>query len=131
MRNFFQKLKYRFAIFMQGRYGMDQLGKAMNTAAIVLLIVSVFTRWEWSYFAAILLIVLLYARVFSKKLDKRYKENQRFINFRADWKRKREQKKIYRFFKCPKCKQKVRVPKGRGKICITCPKCRTEFIRHS
>ena len=131
MRNFFQKLKYRFAIFMQGRYGMDQLGKAMNTAAIVLLIVSVFTRWQWSYFAAILLIVLLYARVFSKKLDKRYKENQRFINLRTDWKRKREQKKIYRFFKCPKCKQKVRVPKGRGKICITCPKCRTEFIRHS
>ena len=131
MRDFFQRLKYRFAIFMQGRYGMDQLGKAMNTAAIILLIVSVFTKWQWSYFAAIILIVLLYARVFSKKLDKRYKENQRFINFRTDWKRKREQKKIYRFYKCPKCKQKVRVPKGRGKICITCPKCRTEFIRHS
>ena len=131
MRDFLQKLRYRFAIFMQGRYGMDQLGKTMNMVALILLIISIFTRWRWSYALAIVVIVLLYMRVFSKNLNKRYQENQRFINFRTDWKRKQEQKKIYRFYKCPKCKQKVRVPKGRGKICITCPKCRTEFIRHS
>ena len=41
------------------------------------------------------------------------------------------QRSTYRFFKCPQCKQTVRVPKGRGKICITCPKCKTEFIKKS
>lgn len=48
-----------------------------------------------------------------------------------NWKYKQEQKKIYKFFDCPQCKQKVRVPKGKGKICITCPKCRMEFVRRS
>ena len=38
------------------------------------------------------------------------------------------QRGTYRFFKCPQCRQIVRVPKGRGKICITCPKCKTEFM---
>lgn len=42
-----------------------------------------------------------------------------------------EQKKIYKYFDCPQCKQKVRVPRGKGKICITCPKCRMEFVRRS
>ena len=51
-----------------------------------------------------------------------------------DWYRKKkyfEQRKIYKFYKCPMCKQEGRVPRGHGKICITCPKCREEFIRRS
>ena len=46
-------------------------------------------------------------------------------------KARQEQKKIYRFYKCPQCRQRVRVPKGKGRICITCPKCRAEFIKKS
>lgn len=84
-----------------------------------------------------LMIYSLY-RMFSRNVSKRYEENQKFLNYRyqaavkKDAAKKRwAQRSIYRFYKCPSCKQKVRVPKGRGKICITCPKCKTEFVKRS
>ena len=74
----------------------------------------------------------------SRNVSKRYEENQRYLNakYRAvvkknNLKKRWAQRSTYRFFKCPQCKQTVRVPKGRGKICITCPKCKTEFIKKS
>ena len=138
MRNFLQNLGMRFARFMQGRNGMDDLGKALNVVVIVLLLLSIFTRAGLFYILALAVMVYMYFRVFSKNTPKRYKENQRYRNFRYDtaikWNKKKlewNQRKIYRFFRCPMCKQKVRVPKGRGKICITCPKCKAEFIKRS
>ena len=123
---------------MQGRNGMDELGKALNIGVIVLLVLSIFTKWSVFYILALVLMVYMYFRVFSKNTPKRYAENQKYRNLRYDaairWNNKKkewQQRKIYRFFRCPMCHQKVRVPKGRGKICITCPKCRQEFIRRS
>ena len=79
-----------------------------------------------------------YFRILSRNVSKRYEENQRYLNakYRAvvkknNLKKRWAQRSTYRFFKCPQCKQTVRVPKGRGKICITCPKCKTEFIKKS
>ena len=131
-------MREKFMRFMQGRNGVDQLGKTLNTVTLVLLIISMFTRWTILYVIALVLMVYTYFRIFSKNIPKRYAENQKFCNWRYDMaikknKRKQEweQRKIYRFFRCPMCKQKVRVPKGRGKICITCPKCRQEFVKRS
>ena len=123
---------------MQGRNGMDELGKALNIWVLVFLVLSIITRWSIFYILGIGLMIYMYFRVFSKNTPKRYTENQKYRNFRYDaaikWNNKKkewQQRKIYRFFRCPMCKQKVRVPKGRGKICITCPKCKAEFIKHS
>lgn len=131
-------MKEKFMRFMQGRNGMDDLGKALNTIALVLLIISIFTRWGITYTLALVVIVYMYFRIFSKNIPKRYEENQKYRNFRYDltikWNNKKKewaQRKIYRFYRCPMCRQKVRVPRGRGKICITCPKCRTEFVKKS
>lgn len=131
-------MREKFMRFMQGRNGMDDLGKALNTIALVLLIISIFTRWGITYILALVVIVYMYFRIFSKNIPKRYAENQKYRNFRYDltikWNNKKKewaQRKIYRFYRCPMCRQKVRVPRGRGKICITCPKCRTEFVKHS
>ena len=133
-----QRMREKFMRFMQGRNGVDQLGKTLNTVTLVLLLVSMFTRWSILYIIAMVLMVYTYFRIFSKNIPKRYAENQKFCNWRYDMAIKRnkkkqewEQRKIYRFFRCPMCKQKVRVPKGRGKICITCPKCRQEFVKRS
>ena len=131
-------MREKFMRFMQGRNGVDQLGKTLNTVTLVLLIISMFTRWTILYVIALVLMVYTYFRIFSKNIPKRYAENQKFCNWRYDMAIKKnkkrqewEQRKIYRFFRCPMCKQKVRVPKGRGKICITCPKCRQEFVKRS
>ena len=133
-----QRIREKFMRFMQGRNGVDQLGKTLNTVTLVLLLISMFTRWTIVYIVAMALMVYTYFRIFSKNIPKRSVENQKFCNWRYDMaikanKRKQqwEQRKIYAFFRCPMCKQKVRVPKGRGKICITCPKCRQEFVRRS
>lgn len=130
--------KMKFARFMQGRNGVDQLSQFLNIVVLILLVVSIFTKsiiLDWLPFV---LMGYMYFRIFSRNIAKRSVENQKFCNMRYDlaikknkWKKEREQKKIYRFFRCPMCHQKVRVPKGRGKICITCPKCRQEFVRRS
>ena len=110
--------------FMIGRYGADELAKAQSIAALVLLAIALMIYSTW--------------RMFSKNISARYAENQKYLNYRyqmaVKWNRFKKhlaQRKNYRFYKCPQCKQKVRVPKGRGKICITCPKCRTEFVKKS
>ena len=124
--------------FMYGRYGNDQLSRVYLGITLVLLVVSMFTRWSFFYIAGIALLIYCYYRMFSKNTEKMRAQNQRYLNWRYGLavkrqkaKEHREQRKIYRFFRCPKCRQRVRVPKGRGKICITCPKCREEFVRRS
>lgn len=131
-------MREKFQRFMQGRYGADELSKAQNVVALVLLVISIFTRMGIFYWLAIALIIYETFRMFSKNISKRYQENQQYLNYRYKltvkidrYKKRFQQRKIYRFYKCPQCKQTVRVPRGRGKICITCPKCRTEFVKKS
>lgn len=128
--------------FMIGRYGADELGKAMNAGVLVCLIISMFGAalpvLSIFYWIAIALMVYTCYRMLSKNVSKRYEENQKYLTARYRAVAKREARKkrwaqrdTYRFYKCPDCKQTVRVPKGRGKICITCPKCKREFIKRS
>ena len=139
--------------FMQGRYGADQMGQMFSAVSMVFLIISLFSRNQAWFLLAVIGIVYNYFRMFSKNISKRAAENQKYMNFRyravcffkkgrtggsasftqkqAQRKAHHEQKKMYRFFACPNCAQKVRVPKGKGKICITCPKCHTEFVKRS
>ena len=142
MKQKIQSMMYRLNTkmqqFMVGRYGADELGRFISVSTLVCLLVSLFTKWGILYWIGLFLIFYTYFRMFSKNVSKRYQENQKFLTLRykavAKWsimKKHFLERKIYRFYKCPQCKQKVRVPKGRGKICITCPKCRTEFGKKS
>ena len=131
-------MKQKFQQFMSGRYGADQLSRVLMIPMLVLLVLSMFRPLRFLYIAAIALLIYTYFRMFSRNVEKRYAENQKYLNWKyslvvkKDQRRKRfEQRKIYHFYNCPNCKQTVRVPKGKGKICITCPKCRTEFVRKS
>ncbi len=122
--------------FMAGRYGGDQLSIAL---IIVNLLISILSRFLNSKILGILnlgiSVVILY-RIFSKNIAKRYQENMKFLNLWNPIKNKVKNKiqrikslKHYKYFKCSNCKQKLRVPRGKGKVSITCPKCKTTIIK--
>jgi len=131
-------MKEKMRKFMLGRYGFDELSKVCLGTTVVLMVCSMFLDNRLLYLMAIGLLICCYYRAFSRNIEKRRAEGQKYRNFRyqntVKWnafKKRQEQKKLYCFYKCPQCRQKVRVPKGRGRICITCPKCSREFIKKS
>lgn len=126
---------------MAGRYGADQFGHFLSGAALVLLIVNLFVRGvvgQILYFLVLAVLVYNIFRMFSKNTAARYKENvaylkvkNRVVGWYANLRRRIRESKTHRFYKCPTCKTTVRVPKGKGKIRITCPKCGASFVRKS
>lgn len=123
---------------MQGRYGADQMGQMLSAVSMVFLIISLFSRNQAWFLLAVIGIVYNYFRMFSKNISKRYAENQKYLTMTAgirrklaSWKSQLAQRKIYHIYRCPGCKQKIRVPRGHGKIEIRCPKCNTRFVKKS
>lgn len=132
------KLIERFKKIMIGRYGTDQLSVALLGTGILLLIITLPFKWFLIRLIALIPIILCYYRMFSKNIYKRQQENFKFIRFytpiakrmNVNFKRFKE-RKTHRYFICPTCKQTLRVPKGKGNISITCPKCKNIFHAHS
>lgn len=131
-------MKEKFYRFMQGRYGSDELSKFLTGVSMALIILNLITRN--GIFNLLFWVCLFYSyfRMFSKNYSVRYAENQKFLalknQFKYKWERNknlRDQKKIYRIYSCPYCKQKIRIPKGKGTIIVTCPKCKQEFGKRS
>ena len=125
---FFGNLKAGFRRFMEGRYGSDKLNMAILVVALVMGVAHMlipFTvvkgiLWALSY-------VLMFWAIFrcmSRNTYKRYQENRKFLQFTT-----RLKDRQHRYYDCPKCRQVVRVPRGKGKISISCPKCHEKFIR--
>lgn len=132
------RFRERFARFMAGRYGPDKLGQFLIAMVLVLLAAGIIFRSPLVDFFAMVCMIVCYFRMFSKNIGKRYEENQRFegIRFRVTekfrrWKFKLQQSREFHIYKCPKCGQKIRIPRGKGKISIHCPKCGTDFIKKS
>ena len=136
MKNFFRNIGAKTQQWMAGRYGYDELSRAMSIAALVGLVLScipdlqflcvlTMVLWGWSVF-----------RSYSRNIEKRRKERNKYLQFtgrikgwfllkRKIWK----ERKTHRYFRCKQCKAILRVPKGKGKIKITCFKCRSEIVK--
>lgn len=137
----FQKIRQSYFQFMQGRYGTDQLCLVMLGASLLIQLAAQFThRWPWLLLALELaawaLLILSVFRALSKNIGKRRAENAKLLSLGTIVKKKWnkaalmwKERKTHRYFPCPGCHQTLRVPKGRGKISVTCPKCKTEFIK--
>ncbi|MFR6156151.1 MAG: hypothetical protein ACLUI7_02575 [Coprococcus sp.] len=131
-------MKERMQRFMAGRYGNDQLNQFIFIVAIISMVLEIITRQSLFYTLTLVLLILAYVRVFSRNINKRYEENMKFLQkkdailnkFRRP-KYYAAQRRNFHIYTCPQCKQKIRIPKGKGKISITCPKCRTSFIKKS
>ncbi len=131
-------MREKFQRFMIGRYGNDDLGKFTLGLTIALYIINIFFRIRLISTLMFLTAVIGIYRMFSKNIQKRYQENIKFLNlknkFMAKWNRGKsdfEQRKTHHIYRCPTCRQKIRIPRGKGRICITCPKCKTEFTKTS
>ena len=138
MRNFMQNLNYRFGSFMMGRYGFDELSKSVIIASVICFLISYVPYLRFFYFIGFALILWSYIRLFSKNLDARRRELYAYFNFKNKLKsrislKKRiwNERKTHKYFTCPKCKATLRVPKGKGKIAITCRECSHKMIKKS
>ena len=113
--------------FMAGRYGQDRLNITLLVVGCVLCFAQLFVPAGVDVVLTILseaLLILSLFRCFSRNAYKRYNENRKFLLL-ID----RIKDRDHRYYACPKCRQTVRVPKGKGKIAITCPKCREKFVK--
>ncbi len=124
--------------FMYGRYGADSLCQWITYFVLFLIILNLFVRSPIVSLLEMVLLAVCVWRMFSKNIEKRSRENALFCQKKSkvfSWFRKEKsimkQRKDFHIYTCPGCKQKIRIPKGKGKISVTCPKCHTQFIRKS
>ncbi|MBU5670617.1 zinc-ribbon domain-containing protein [Paenibacillus brevis] len=130
-------MKERIRRWMLGRYGVDQFGQFLNITALIMLLLGSFLSRLLGTFGFVLILYQTF-RIFSRNIGKRSQENLAYISLQRkitgrlkSAAQQVKQSRTHRFYNCPSCKQKVRVPKGKGKIMITCPKCRAQFERKS
>ncbi len=116
--------------FMAGRYGTDRLNMVILGAGLLASLVSMWCRQPLVNMIFFLLSygLMFWAifRTLSRNTYRRYEENRKFWQLFD-----RLKDRQHRYFECPKCRQTVRVPRGKGRISITCPRCREKFIRKS
>jgi DNA-directed RNA polymerase subunit RPC12/RpoP len=131
-------MKEKFARFMQGRYGVDQLGQFLNILLLVLILVNFIARSRILDLVIILLFIFGYSRMFSRNYSRCTKQNQWFLThtqgirkFFGKQKAYQDIRKDYHIYKCKQCGQKIKIPKGKGKIIVTCPKCGKKFQKKS
>lgn len=123
---------------MSGRYGADQLSRFMLGACVVCIVLNLFTQSQLLYILSLVLLGVCYFRMLSRNFAQRSAENQKYLDL--EWKVRAKfgkmrgriaQSKDYHIYKCPSCGQKIRIPRGKGRIVVTCPKCRHEFTKKS
>ena len=132
MGSFFRRLgeqinrKTRY--FMMGRYGTDKLNMAILMAGLAMSVIVMFIRFPLLDLiltcGSYTLMFWAIFRMLSRNTYKRYQENRRYLRLLE-----RLKDREHRYFDCPRCRQPVRVPRGKGKIAITCPKCKEKFIK--
>lgn len=131
---FLNKIRAAFARFMSGRYGVDQLNNTMLWTALIMSIIGSIAKVTIITIMAEALLIVMFIRMLSKDRYKRQHENQLFLEktykvtkAANEWVNRVKNSKKYRYFTCPKCKKRLRVPRGVGSITITCKGCGNKF----
>ena len=135
-RDILTKAVTKYRQFMFGRYGADELCLALVIVSMFLMAISNFDKLKFVYIIALIPLGVALWRSLSRNTNSRYNERLKFLQIIKGPKEKLKlfinrfrDRKTHKFFTCPKCKATLRVPKGRGKINITCPKCGNKMIK--
>jgi hypothetical protein len=114
--------------FMMGRYGNDKLNMVILGTGVIASLLSIFIRVAPFnlILSSVSYVLMAWAifRTLSRNTYKRYQENRKYLMLLQ-----RLKDREHCYFDCPRCRQQVRVPRGKGKIAISCPKCKEKFIR--
>lgn len=122
-------MKYKLRAFFSGRNGIDDLGRTLLWGALVLMVLSSLLGITFLYSMSLVLFCYVYIRAFSRNLEKCRKQNEKYLSWR-DFRRLRfQQRKTHKFYRCPKCKQPLRVPKGKGRVCHYMPGIAESILR--
>ena len=124
----------RLMEWLRGRQGPDDLAVFSVNLAIVIVLVNVFARTGWLGWVGLALVAYAMFRIQSRNLGARARENEAFLralgparpwvqNPRAAW----AELRAYKHVRCSSCRQRVRVPRGKGRLRVTCPRCKTKF----
>lgn len=137
------------ANMMRGRYGMDQFNRFLLIVALILIVLNTFLRMRWIHLLEVFVLIYIYCRMFSRNYANRSRENQKYLEITSGIRHKFQRRsapqydgswsnkngttfhtvkdKSKKILRCPGCGEKMRVPKGVGKIRISCPHCGTKF----
>ena len=128
----------RFRNFMYGRYGFDQFTRTLVIISLVLSLITSFFRLNWLVVLAYIPFFFALYRAISKDHQKRLRENTAYLKMAGNLRGKFQSAKLslvgtktHKYYTCSKCRQTIRVPRDKGKIAITCPKCKHEFVRRT
>ena len=131
---FFERVRAAFARFMSGRYGADQLNMTILWTSLIMSVIGAIASLGILTLLADALLIFMFIRMFSKDRYRRAQENQVFLQKTekvrrgfTQWLNRMKNSKKYRYFSCPKCKKRLRVPRGVGSVTITCKDCGTKF----
>lgn len=123
---------------MEGRYGFDELSMFMNMAGLVLIFLAYIPYMQWISIAAWGILIWAIVRAMSRNHTKRCEELNKYYGIKKKttdkfslWKTIWKERKTHAFFKCKNCGAVLRVPKGRGDIVVTCPKCKSKIDKHT
>lgn len=130
----FNDFRSRLARWMQGRYGVDALYKALIGLYLLLLVLNMIFRQPILLYLATAVVVFAFYRVFSREIARRSAENQRYLSLTSNWRKKAlliynkfKYRKTHRYVDCPSCKTVLRLAKKEGTMTVTCPKCKNTF----
>ena len=129
-----EKMRAKAAQFMQGRYGADQLNLALIAAAVVGSFAGGLLRMPLLVLLTDALLIVAFFRMLSKDLGKRAAENAKYLEKTAgirksvrEFAARMRNRKQFHYYTCPKCRARLRIPRGVGKVTITCPGCGEKF----
>ena len=132
--SFMQKIRDGLRKFMAGRRGADELSFALLILGVVLSLLSSLLRFPLLYLLSLAAYGFSLFRMFSRSIEKRYAENARFVSWWQGWTASVRQyfnrlknMRSYKYFKCPECHSRLRLPRKVGEVTVTCGKCHHAF----